>query len=336
MLRWWFALGALSFPCCSLEPPRRHEFAAEHMGTTFRIVLYERDPAFAREVADEAFRTVDELDATFSDYDPLSEVSRLCALSRERAPTEWRVLSEPLYRVLLESRWLAEDSGGAFDVTVGPFTQLWRRTKRQGELPAPERIAAARSAIGYDKLELDPVERSARLHARDMKIDLGGIAVGFTLDLVMARLRDRGIESALVDGGGDVIVSAPPPGEPGWRIALDDMLRPSTAPGNAILLRDGAVTTSGDGWKYVMIGGVRYGHIVDKTTGLGSMRRVAAVVIAKTALDADALATTCCLLEVPAALALLAKRGAEGRIVEGKSSSAAVAETPGFAARVLE
>lgn len=329
-------LAALACPACMGPPELRCEFAAERMGTTIRIVMYAEDPEFAKDVAAEAFRLVDELNAVFSDYDPLSELSRLCALSRERAPTEKRAISEPLFRVLLESRWLSEDSHGAFDVTVGGFTQLWRRARRQRELPSPERLAAARRSFGYRNVELDPEARTARLLVRDVRIDLGGIAMGYTLDALMRLLAERGVSRALIDGGGDVIVSNPPPGEAGWRVAIDDQLG-EVGVREAALLANAAITTSGDGSNFVVIDGVRYSHLVDPRTGLGLTRRTAAVVIAKAAIDADSLATACCLLEPDAAIELLRTRGAEGRIVRlDDSSRREIVETPAFATRLVQ
>ncbi len=326
-------LGALSG--CATDPPRRFDFAAKRMGTTFRVVLFAREREPATAAANEAFRRLDELNAIFSDYDPLSKVSRLCALSHERAPTEWRPITDELYRVLLESKWMCTDTGGAFDVTIGPFTQLWRRSKRLNELPAPERLVTARAAFGDRFLELDPKERQARLLARDMKIDLGGIAIGYSLDDLMRRFAARGFDQVLIDGGGDVIVSNPPPGEAGWRIAIDDRLAPGE--GGALLLSNAAVTTSGDGFKFVEIEGRRYSHIVDPETGLGLTRRIASTVVAKTALDADALATSCCLLGAERALPLLARRHAEARIVEEvEKSDPRVVESPGFAALLID
>lgn len=338
-----FVISILAILCvvsctgCAMTPPQRFEFAAERMGTTFRIVMYAKDAKLAKGVAEDAFRRIDELNAIFSDYDPLSEVSRLCALSRERVPTERRAISEPLFRVLLEAQWLSADTEGAFDVTIGPFTLLWRRAKRQAELPSSDRLAAARRAYGHQKLELDPKERTARLLARDMRIDLGGIAIGYTLDDLITYLKERGIESALIDGGGDVVVSDPPPGEDGWRIAIDDMLGEFDGKKDAVLLSNAAITTSGDGLKFVVIDGVRYSHIVDPKTGLGLTRRVAAVVIARAAIDADALATACCLLEPEAALRLLEERKADGRLVHvDESASRRIDETKSFTTRLVK
>lgn len=327
-----FLLAALTTSGCSLFEPERFEFESDHMGTTFRIVLYAHDRATATLAAEGAFRRIEELNAVCSDYLPLSEVNRLTALSKERIPTEWRLLSDDLYAVLERGDAWRRFSDGAFDVTIGPFTQLWRRAKRQQELPAPERLAAATAAFGGEFLELDPQTRAARLTKRDMKIDLGGIAVGYALDDALARLRAQGLSRVLIDGGGDVIVGDPPPGEDGWKIVLDPQLASDGSDRSVVLLRNASVTTSGGTSKYVEIGGARYSHIVDPKTGLGLTRPIAACAIGKRAIDADAFATIACLVGPERALQLARENGLEVRVVTlDETRFPVIDDSPGLA-----
>ncbi len=330
-------LCAFALAGCASQKLQRFEFESKQMGTSFRLLLYTTDGQTALEASDELFRRVADLNQIFSDYEPLSEVSRLSELARERAPTPNRPLSDELYEVLRESKAICADSDGAFDVTIGVFSQLWRRAKRQGELPTKERLDQARAAFGNGLLVLDPAEHSARLLARGMRLDLGGIAVGYTLDDVAKGLRARGIDRFLIDGGGDVLVGDPPPSEPGWKIAVDDMT--SNGLGKAqILVSNEAITTSGDGFKSITIDGVRYSHILDPKTGLGLTRRIAATVIAKRAIDADVLATTCCVLgDGERTRNVLEKRGAVARIVTLDAKGVPdVVDSPGFHEHLLQ
>jgi thiamine biosynthesis lipoprotein len=299
---------------CLAPDLQRYEFEAERMATTFRVVLYAEDATAARAAADDAFQRAEELNAVFSDYEPLSEVSRLSRLATERAPTEARLVSDELFTVLLEARRFHELSNGAFDVTIGPFTRLWRRSYRQQELPSEERLAAARAAVGFDGLALDALERSVVLRRKDMRIDLGGLAIGYTLDDLMARLASRGIDRALIDAGGDVLVSGPPPGEDAWTIAIED-LASEDAGQRQVPLVHAAITTSGDLYKVVTIEGVRYSHIVDPATGLGLTTSVTATAIARRAIEADALATIGCLVAPAEAQRIAAALDAEVMIV---------------------
>lgn len=274
----------------------RWAFEEAHMGTEFRIVLYAPDSAVAAEAARAAFATVADLDARLSDYRPDSEIARL---ARAGAPYP---VSDAAWEVLSLARWWAERTDGAFDPTVGPLTRLWRWSARRGELPDPERLAAARAAVGYEGLRLDPERRTAELARAGMALDLGGLAKGYAADAALEELARLGVHVALVDAGGDLALGAPPPAEAGWRVAL---------PGGEVarLARCG-VATSGDVYRVAEVDGVRYSHRVDPATGLGAEDAPTVTVIAPDAVTADVLATALGLMERTAAVALV--RGLPG------------------------
>lgn len=275
-------------------PLVRHEFARGAMGTEFRLVLYAADASAAARAAEAAFARLAALDAALSDYRPESELSRLGRLSDEQVPTAWTALSSDFARVLALGEDVARASGGAFDVTIGPAVELWRRARRQGELPTPERLAAARAAVGYEALELDRARGAARLRAARMRLDLGGIAKGYALDAVLAELARHGIARALVDGGGDVAAGAPPPGARGWRVAiagLDSADPRADRAGAWIELAHGALATSGDLERSFELDGVRYSHILDPRTGRALTERRLVSVRAPSGALADAWAT---------------------------------------------
>ena len=105
-------------------------------------------------------------------------------------------VSQPLWIVLARSQALAVQSEGAFDVTVGPYVRLWRRARRSKEMPSPERLAEARAAVGFQHLKLDEQQHTAQLMKPNMRLDLGGIAMGYAVDETLKLLRDRGITRA--------------------------------------------------------------------------------------------------------------------------------------------
>src|SRR5690349_4921806 len=129
----------------------RYEFSEAHMGTQFRIVLYAQDEEAARRASIAAFNRIARLDATMSDYRETSELM----MASKRAAHHWVTISEDLFRVLAASQRFARESAGAFDVTVGPVVQLWRRARRQNQLPDAKKLAAARRLVGYRLLHLD-------------------------------------------------------------------------------------------------------------------------------------------------------------------------------------
>ncbi len=291
-------LAAQPAPASALA---RHEFAEPHMGTTFRIVLYAESPALASCVAAAAFARVAALDAALSDYRADSELTALV----RRAGGPPIPVGPDLFDVLKEAQAWARRSDGAFDVTVGPAVQLWRRARRIGAMPAANKLAAASGLVGHDKVTLDAAARTVRLSAAGMRLDLGGIAKGYAADEAQAVLRAHGVARALVAAGGDVVVSGPPPGRTGWtvEIALPGPLRDPLLP--ALELRDAAVSTSGDAEQSVTLDGVRYSHIVDPRTGMALAGRSAATVIAPRGTASDALATAVSVLGPADGLALV-------------------------------
>jgi thiamine biosynthesis lipoprotein len=163
-------------------------------------------------------------------------------------------------------------------------------------MPDPARLAEARALVGYHKLHLDAAERTVRLDHPGMQLDLGGIAKGYAADRAIELIRLEGIASALVAAGGDVVVSAAPPGSRGWRVAVAPLTKSSAQRPRRLLLNNAAVSTSGDAEQFVEIDGKRYSHIVDPRTGIGLLGRRSVTVIADDGVTADSLATAVCVL----------------------------------------
>lgn len=275
------------------------------MGTEFRIVLYAPDEAFASLAARAAFDRIAELDGILSDYAAGSELNRLSAGSGQGAAV---TVSDDLWRVLERSLALSRESGGAFDITVGPIVRLWRRATSQRELPKPRRLETALEATGHEHVVLDPEKQSVLLERPGMRLDVGGIAKGYAAAEALAVLKKLGISRALVDAGGDMALGAPPPGRAGWRIALAPFEGEARETDRYVELRDCGVATSGDTYRYVEIDGIRYSHIVDPRTGFGLTTHSSITVIAPDATTADALASALSVMEPARGLELIEQR----------------------------
>jgi FAD:protein FMN transferase len=256
------------------------------MGTTFRVVLYTSDESSGRIAAERAFARIARLDRILTDYQPTSELSRV---TREAVGQPVRV-SDDLFHILVLSQDLSRRSGGAFDITVGPMTRLWRRAMREVELPAQSDLDAARQATGFRRLHLDAAARTVVVDRPAMQLDAGGIAKGFAADEALRVLVALGMPRALVAAGGDIAIGDPPPDRPGWDIALEG-LDNTPAPGSPLTLSHAGVSTSGDAEQWVEIGGVRYSHILDPRTGQPITGRSSVTVVAGSATTSDMLAT---------------------------------------------
>ncbi len=324
------ALLALASPSAAAQ---RFEFEEPHMGTLVRLVLFAADRPAASAAARAAFDRVAELDAALSDYRDSSEVSRL-ARAAGGPPVP---VGPDLFAVLERAQDVGRRSGGAFDVTVGPLVRLWRRTLRTGDWPDPARRAEALSCVGSDKMHLDPAARTVLLDRPGMRIDLGGIAKGYAGDQALRVLRARDVSSALVAVGGDVVAGDAPPGEAGWVVVVEPdeptragerlpgeagwvvVVEPDepTRAGERLLLRQAAVSTSGDSQQWVERDGVRYSHVLDPRTGIGLTGRRRATVVAREGVTADGLATAACVLGPAEAVALVeATPGADAIVLQ--------------------
>jgi thiamine biosynthesis lipoprotein len=296
----WAASGGAADPVLS-----RFSYTEPHMGTRFKIVLYAPEERTANAAAKAAFARIAELDGIMSDYRPTSELMRLCqkfATSTESAPVP---VSSDLFFILARAREVSQHSEGTFDVTVGPLVRLWRRARRTQQLPDPVELERARQLVGYQNVLLDEKTRTVRLLKAGMQLDLGGIAKGYAADAALAVLKRHGIDRALVAAGGDIAVSGPPPDAAGWTVGIAPLEDPDRPPSRYLLLRDAAVSTSGDAEQYVEIGGKRYSHLIDPRTGLGLVGRQSVTVIARHGVTADPLTKAVSILGPERGLALI-------------------------------
>jgi len=310
----------------------RFESTQPQMGVPFKIILYAPDEAAAKGALAAAFSHVAALNRVLSDYDTNSELSRL---SRTAGTGRDIAVGDTLWEVLARSQALAHETEGAFDVTVGPYVRLWRRARRNKQMPSDERLAQARAAVGYRWLRLDERHRTAQLQQPGMRLDLGGIAMGFAVDEVLELLRKRGITRVLVDASGDVGAGDPPPGQQGWTVGVVPLAADGT-PSMTISLSRAAVTTSGDAFQHVVIDDRRYSHIVDPRTGLGLTDQSGVTVIARDCATADSLATAVSVLGPKAGLALVERTaGAAVSIVRAMNGKLEIFQSPRFAEFVV-
>ncbi len=273
-------LGLFLFLSLQLSAQKRFEFTHPQMGTMFRVVVYASDSASARVATQKAFSRLDELNLTLSDYREDSEVNTLC---RTAGSDQYIKVSVDLWNILQESVKAAKLSEGNFDVTIGPLTQLWRRMKRQKQLPTPTQISEAKTKIGIEKIFFNKTNQSVMLKTKGMRLDFGGIGKGFAEDEMMKVLKENGIKSALIEAGGNIVVSNSPTDSPkGWEIIINQ---------EKYYLKNCGVSTSGDAYQFVEIEGKKYAHILDPKTGIGYAEPHQVSIIAKNGTISDWLST---------------------------------------------
>jgi thiamine biosynthesis lipoprotein len=255
------------------------------MACLYSIDTYGRDANGLRKTLDDAFDEVDRIDRLMSHYRPDSPLSRI---NRDAA---WHpVAVDPeLFDFLLESMRYTRESGGAFDMTVGPLMKAWGFFRGEGRLPSPQQLDEARRHVGASHVLFDRARRTIAFDEGGIELDLGGIAKGYAVDRVVQLLRARGVSAALVSAGGSTIYGlGAPPGRDAWDVAIQD---PLGASGTAmrVNLKDRALSIAGTSEKWFEVEGVRYSHIMDPRTGMPVQGVLSVAVLTSTGTAGDAL-----------------------------------------------
>jgi len=263
------ALLLLLYSAAHAEPATELHYV---MGTYYRIVAEGPD---VRGVMRRCFQDARRLEHVFSRFEPDSELSRV----NESAGSA-RIVSEDFARLLRRALELGAATDGAFDVTVGPLTALWRGGDRT---PTPAAVDAARAHVGGARVRLR--DRSLEL-PEGYRLDFDGIAKGWAVDGCVETLRAAGIERALVSlGESSVYALGAPAGEDAWGLDVRGV-EPEEAVG-VLRLRDQGLSVSatfGGGGR----SGRAAGHIVDPRTGAALTEPAVAAVVAAAATDAEA------------------------------------------------
>jgi len=293
------ALFVLIVGCATpREAPERFEFSRLAMGVEARIVLFAASQHAAVAAAESAYARIEELETAFSDWRADSELSRLC----ERAGGPPVAVSADLFAILRRAHEISAATDGAFDVTVGPLVRLWRAARQSGRSPDAAELARARELVGWQLVEVDAARRTVRLARPGMRLDLGGIGKGWACQAAVELLAARGLTSALVQMGGDVVCGEAPPGSTGWDVDVG---------GERLLASQRAVSTSGDTEQHVVIDGVRYSHVIDPRTGVGRTDQTITTIAAPDGGTADALAKAVGLMAERDLARVLRRFGAE-------------------------
>ena len=274
------------------------------MGTYWRIQCRCDEPVSAGAIGDR----LEALNAVFSTYDPASELSRL----NQTHPEQWTPVSAELLTVLEAAAVLHQQSGGAFDPTVGALVDLWGfgaaevDASPDAPLPDPGDIEIRRGQIGFAALEIDANRGAVRFRA-PRHIDLSALAKGRAVDVLAADLTELGCSDWLVDIGGELKVAGARPGGGPWRLGIEQpgRLRPGSASLPVLRLTQGSVATSGDYLNYRETDGQRYSHLIDPRTGYPIRHRLASVTVwHDSAMLADGWATALNVLGTDAGRAL--------------------------------
>ena len=296
------------------------------MGSPLNIIFYAPDSVIANKQARACFKLVDSLNYIFSNYDSSSELTRI----NNNAGIAKSMASPLMWELLLESKRAYTKSHGAYNITMGPLTHLWRTARRLKQFPTTTQIKNNLLLCDFNKIQMNAQDHSIYLSDKGMQLDFGGIGKGYIAQKVVDYLKKEGVTSSLVDAGGDIVFGDAPPNKKGWIVGVNQPEQADDLLPEKLQLHNLSVATSGDVYQFIEHNGKKYSHIINPKTGYGvtSLRNV--TVIANDGAVADWLATACSILPIDQAKKLALSLHAELLITESVNNQLKRNKTKGF------
>jgi FAD:protein FMN transferase len=255
------------------------------MGTRITVELWTEDKEKADRAIDAVLDEMRHIDESMSTYKPTSEVSLVNAGAAD-GPMH---ISKELFDLLVTAKEYSVITNGAFDITYASVGYLYDFRKHIH--PSEAQIGKALPAVDYRHVLLDPKNQTVQFSQHGVRIDLGGIAKGYSVDRGIDVLKSFGFTRAFVSAGGDSRIIGDRFGKP-WMVGIRDPRKGEGEVITRIPLVDAAISTSGDYERFFEEGGVRYHHIIDPHTGHSASKVRSATVIGPYATRTDGLSKT--------------------------------------------
>lgn len=259
------------------------------MGTVVTISAYGESRQHVTHAIDKAAQEIQRIDRLMSLYKADSQLVQVNSEAGKRGVN----VDKDVIKVVQEARRFHHLTRGSFDITVEPLMRLWGFRQEPPFLsiqPSDAEIRKTAEAVGFGHILIDEKHQTIGLDHPASQIDLGGIAVGFSVDLAVKALRSEGIESAIINHSGDAFALGKPEDDSGWRVGIPNPVNPEELVASFTLCNK-AISTSGNYEKFVQLGSKRYGHIFDAPRGVPAEFSLSTTVITTTAIAADALST---------------------------------------------
>jgi FAD:protein FMN transferase len=255
------------------------------MGTRITVELWADDKARGDAAIDAVLDEMRHVDDSMSTYKPTSEVSQVNA-NAAAAPMP---ITKELFDLLVTAKEYSVITDGAFDITYASVGYLY--DFRRHQRPDEQQITQALPAVDYRHLQLDAKKQTVHFSQKGVRIDLGGIAKGYSVDRGIDVLKSLGFTRAYVSAGGDSRIIGDRFGKP-WMVGIRDPRKGAGEVITRIPLVDAAISTSGDYERFFEEDGVRYHHIIDPHTGHSASKVRSATIIGPAAVRTDGLSKT--------------------------------------------
>ena len=276
--------------CGDDTPPSKTDFCLD---TSCTITIYDdMDKKAAEQLLEDSFKLIREKENLLSRTVADSEVSKI-----NEANGQWVEASDETIDIIRTANMIAYESGGVFDITIGKITQLWDFKAEEPEVPADEDIQAGLPHIDYKTITTGGGK--VKLSDPEAEIDLGGVAKGAIADMVCAFLEEKGVKSAVINLGGNVVVIGEKAEDTPWTVGIERPFTDRKELVGVIQVTDKAVVTSGIYERNFEENGKIYHHILDPETGYPAETDLEAVtIIADKGYSGfcDAVSTACLIL----------------------------------------
>ena len=276
--------GRLAVPAISIGASGIVRREVVLMGTAFVFVV-DAEPQKATRAIEATTKRLNDLEREISSWMPDSDVARLNAL----AGIEPVAVGADTMELLRISKRLHDETGGAFDVTIGSVWDLWPFRDSGLPLPTQEQLTEGLKLVDASKIELDDTMQTAYLPLAGMKVNLGAIGKGYAANIAVKIMSEHGIERAAISTGGDVYLLGRKTMGP-WIVGIENPRDPVRY-FEQFVGGDIAVATSGDTKRFIVREGKRYGHILDPKTGMPAVDCLSVTIVTSDAAVADAYAT---------------------------------------------
>lgn len=260
-----------------------HDCAFWGMGTEMLHRAYGVNSEKALEAVKEEAQRLEKLLSRFEDGSDIARINAASGTKGER-------ISDETFAILSRAISFSELSDGLFDITITPLVELWDY-KNAKSAPSAEKIAETLRLVSFKDLVLNEEGLIAKLSRAGQAIDLGGIAKGYASDMFMEVFKRHGVKSAFSNIGGNVSTLGAKPDGQSFKVGIRHPREEGLL--GAVETAGEAVVTSGD-YERFFVGdeGKRYHHILSPKTGYPAEAGLISVtVVAKSAMDADALST---------------------------------------------
>ena len=319
------ALLVFSTPLLQAQT-RKFSYSEMKMGSAFNLIIVSADSNKANHLARKSYELVDSLSHIFSNYDSSSELSKINA-SAGLLPYK---MSTAMLDLVQKSQYAYIQSKGAYDISIGPLSSLWRNARKAKLFPEACTVLATKKLVGLNQVKINKRLGTIFLPNANMQLDFGGIAKGYIAQWVINFLKANGIQQALVDAGGDIVMSGPPLNQQGWLIGVNLPETTDQLLNKKLQLSNCSVATSGDVYQFIEYKGVKYSHIINPLTGYGVTNLRNVTIVAKTGATADWLATACSILPIQEAKQLAISHQAALLITTLKNGKLVFEATPSF------